>query len=471
MPASMDELCYLPISALGPELQTRRLSPVELLDAYLSRVHRFDDRVHAFITLTADLAMSATRTAEAEIRNGEYRGPLHGVPIALKDLYDTAGIRTTGHSQLFAERVPTQDSTCTRLLADAGTILMGKLSMHEFAYGPADPDGFFPPAHNPWDLSRVPSGSSSGSGAGLAAGLFAGSLGSDTGGSIRGPASMCNIVGHKPTYGLCSRSGVLPLAWTLDHAGPMARSVEDCAILLQAIAGYDPRDPGSASVPIPDYRATLRDGLRGLRVGAPLAYLEQVPDLVTDTFAAYRAALTELERLGAEVAPVEMPEADHLEVVGATLLQTEAYAYHRENFIKSPELYGRNFYERVRPAALLSSADYIDVLRGRARIKRAFGQLMQRIDLLALPTFPYPARTFEEDLNTPAWARTSFTRPFNITGMPAISLPCGFSSTNLPIGLQLAGRPFEDALVLRAAYAYEQATDWHTRWPRLRDED
>jgi aspartyl-tRNA(Asn)/glutamyl-tRNA(Gln) amidotransferase subunit A len=339
--------------------------------------------------------------------------------------------------------------------------------MHEFAFGGAELDGYFPPARNPWAVDRIPAGSSSGSGAALAAGFCAGALGSDTGGSIRSPASLCGIVGLKPTYGLCSRHGVLPLSWTLDHAGPMARTVEDCAILLQAIAGHDPRDPASANVPIPDYRAELSKGLAGLRIGAPLAYLETVPDLAEETFSAYGAALGELERLGARVEAVDLPEHRHFEVVGSAILISEAYTYHEQNLKTRPHLYGRNFLSRVRPAALLTAADYVTVLRGRAKIKRAMAELMARIDLLALPTSNAPALTFEEDAITPTWKRTSFTRPFNITGQPAISIPCGFSSLNLPIGLQLAGRPFEDATVLRAAHAYEQASDWHTRRPPL----
>ena len=468
MATATNELCYLPISALAGEIEARRLSPVEVTEAYLERIERLDPQVHAYITVTAERARDEARAAEAEIAQGRYRGPLHGIPIGLKDLYDTAGIRTTGHSALFADRVPDQDSTCTRLLTEAGAVLLGKLSMHEFAYGPADPDkNPFPPARNPWDLERVPSGSSSGSGAGLAAGLCAGALGSDTGGSIRGPASICSIVGHKPTYGLCSRAGVLTLAWSLDHAGPMARTTEDCAILLQAIAGHDPADPASASVPIPDYRADLNNGIAGLRIGAPLAYLETVPDLDKDTFAAYRTALDELGRLGAKVEPVELPEAKHINSIGGIILVAEAYAYHQETFRTSPELYGEQFFTRTLPGALLSAADYITAQRGRQKIKRGFAELMTRVDLLATPTFPYPAVTFAEDLSTPAWGRTSLTRMFNMTGQPAISVPCGFSSRGLPIGLQLAGRPFEDAAVLRAAHAYEQATDWHNRRPPL----
>src|SRR5439155_11031003 len=271
---------------------------------------------------------------------------------------------------------------------------------------------------------------------------------SDTGGSIRGPAAVCGIVGHKPTYGLCSRYGVLNLSWSLEHAGPMARSVEDCAILLQAIAGHDPRDAASANVPIPDYRADLDKGIAGLRVGAPLSYLETVPDLHPETFAAYRAALNELERLGARVEPFELPEARHFEVVGNVILTAEAYAYHEANLQAEPEKYGSRFLGRLRLGALLSSTDYLTAARGRAKINRAMDYLMRRVDLIAMLTFMYPAVTFAEDAATPAWARTSLTRPVNVTGQPAISVPCGFSSLGLPIGLQLAGRAFEDATVL-----------------------
>lgn len=470
MATATNEVCYLAISALAEEIEARRVSPIEVIEAYLARIERLDGQIHAYITVTAERARDEARAAETAIGQGRYRGPLHGIPIGLKDLFDTAGVRTTGHSLLFADRVPEQDSTCARRLAEAGAVLLGKLSMHEFAYGPAVPDGGFLAARNPWDLERVPSGSSSGSGAALAAGLCAGALGSDTGGSIRGPASICGIVGHKPTYGLCSRAGVLSLAWSLDHTGPMARTVEDCAILLQALAGYDPSDPASANVPIPDYRVDLAKGIGGLRIGAPLDFLETVPDLEPETFAAYRTALDELRRLGATVEPVALPEARHINPIGGIILVAEAYAYHQDSFRDSPRLYGEPFFTRTLPGALLSAADYITAQRGRAKIRRGFAELMSRFDLLALPTFPHPAVTFAEDLATPAWGRTSLTRMFNLTGMPAISVPCGFSAAGLPIGLQLAGRPFEDATVLRAAHAYEQTTDWHSRRPSLGDD-
>jgi aspartyl-tRNA(Asn)/glutamyl-tRNA(Gln) amidotransferase subunit A len=461
------DVCFLSIAELGAAFRARRLSPLEVVEAYLRRIERLEPQVHAFVTLTADRASDEARTAEAELGRGQDRGSLHGVPVALKDLYNTAGLRTTAHSRLLLDNVPTEDATCVRRLAEVGSVLLGKLSMHEFAFGGPDPEGPSPPARNPWSLDRIPAGSSSGSGAGLAAGFFAGSLGSDTGGSIRGPASYCGIVGLKPTYGLCSRFGVLPLAWSLDHAGPMARRVEDCAILLQAIAGYDPRDPASANVPVPDYRAELQAGVAGLRIGAPLAYLDTVPDLAPDTYAAFRAALSQLEQLGACVQSVDLPEAEHHQVVGSTIIIAEAYAYHQHDLTSRPEQYGRRFRDRVLEAASLTAADYLALQRGRAKIVRGFRALMSEIDLLALPTTPHPAHTFAEDDAVPSWKRTSFTRPFNITGQPAISVPCGFSSTGLPIGLQLAGRPFDDLTVLRAAQAYEQATDWHTRNPAL----
>ena len=467
MAVKTEELCYLSLASLGKEYRAKGLSPGEVTEAYLERIRRLDDQVHAYITLTAERAREEAKIAEQALARGQDRGPLHGIPIALKDLFNTRGLRTTAHSKVLVDNIPEEDATCVRKLAEAGTVLLGKLSMHEFAFGGPQADAPFPPARNPWDLERVPAGSSSGSGAALAAGMCAGALGSDTGGSIRGPASYCGIVGLKPTYGLVSRSGVLPLAWSLDHAGPMARTVEDCAILLQAIAGYDPSDPASANVPVPDYQADLRKGMAGLRIGAPLAYLESVPDLSPETYTALRTALDQLSRLGAEVKSVEFPEHEHHQIVNSGILVAEAFAYHQPTLTSHPELYGRRFVSRIRDGALLSAADYITLLRGRALIKRRMAELMQEIDILAMPTSTHPAETFAEEEAMPSFRRTSFTRPFNITGQPAISIPCGFSSAGLPIGLQLVGRPFEDATVLRAAHAYEQATDWHRRRPPL----
>lgn len=472
------ELCYLPISELAGRLAARELSPVELAEAHLRRIEALDPVVHAYITVTAERALDDARRAEGEIGCGDVRGPLHGLPIALKDLYDTAGIRTTGHSKVYVDRVPDADAHATARLREAGTVLLGKLSMHELATGSPDPDAPFPPARNPWNPERMPSGSSSGSGAALAAGLCAGSLGSDTGGSIRGPAAWCGIVGLKPTYGLVSRRGVLPLSWTLDHAGPMARTVEDCAILLQAIAGHDPLDDGSADAPIPDYRAALAEPVAGLRIGVPRAYLASTSALSAEVLTAFDAALATLEGLGATVVTVELPYTEHIEAIGTGILVAEAYSYHEPNFRTRLHDFGKPFRDRVLRGGLWSASDYVQATRARARFCRAVADVMQGADLIATPATPTTAEPFPDPSATadPSGApmsgsgapgRPSFTRMFNITGQPSISVPCGFSSETLPIGLMLSGRPFEDATVLRAAHAYERQHDWHARRPNL----
>ena len=472
------DLCYASISELADRLAGRELSPVELTEAYLRRVEALDSKVQAFLTLTPDRALDDARRAEAEIGRGEVRGPLHGIPIALKDLYDTAGIRTTAHSRVYLDRVPAEDGVSTAKLRDAGTVLLGKLALHELATGAPDQHGPFPPARNPWDLERQPSGSSSGSAAALAAGLCAGSLGSDTGGSIRGPAAWCGIVGHKPTYGLVSRRGVLPLSWSLDHAGPMARTVEDCAILLGAIAGFDPLDDGSADVPIPDYRAALAAPVRGLRVGVPRAYLDGEPAVAPETRAAFDAAVATLAELGAQVVDVELPYAEHVEAIGTGILVAEAYAFHEAGFRTHYGDYGKPFKDRVVRGGLWSAADYVQATRARARFSRALAAATAEVDVVAMPTAPTPAEPFPDPDRPPdpsgaptsgsgVPGRPSFTRIFNITGQPSISVPCGFSEQDLPIGLMLSGRPFEDVTVLRLAHAYERAHDWHKRHPTL----
>jgi aspartyl-tRNA(Asn)/glutamyl-tRNA(Gln) amidotransferase subunit A len=459
------EVCYLSIVELSQAFASGELSPTEVTEAYLRRIERLDERLHCYITVTAEAARAAAQAAERRMRAGTALGPLDGVPIALKDLYDTVGVRTTGHSPLYADRVPTEDATTVRLLAEAGAVPLGKLSMHEFASGSPELDGVFPPARNPWNADLVPGGSSSGAGAAVVAGLCAGALGSDTGGSIRGPASLCGIVGLKPTYGLVSRVGVLPLSWTLDHVGPMTRTVEDTALLLQALAGFDPADPASARVEIPDYRAGSAAGVAGLRIGAPLSYVEAAPDLDPETLAAYRQALTAFEQLGARVETVELPDVEHSTVVGWVLTVAEAFAFHEPEIQARPELFGRNFYSRVLQGALVSGADYVQAQRGRNVVCASIASVMGKVDLLALPSSAQPAWSFLDEAGRPNWKRTSFTRLFNVTGQPALSLPCGFNAAGLPIGLQLAGRPFEEATVLAAARSYEQAHDWHRRRP------
>jgi aspartyl-tRNA(Asn)/glutamyl-tRNA(Gln) amidotransferase subunit A len=389
------------------------------------------------------------------------------VPIALKDLYSTKGIRTTAHSKVLLDNIPEADSTATRLMREAGTVLLGKLAMHEFAFGAPGFDTPFPPARNPWNREHVTGGSSSGSGAALAAGLCFGSLGSDTGGSIRGPAGLCGIVGLKPTYGRTSRAGVLPLSWSLDHVGPMARSVADCALILQAIAGYDPTDPASADVPVGDYSAGLGKGLAGLRIGVPRDWLQENEGVSPDMLAAFEAALGVLESLGAKLTTVDSAPFIAARNANTLIMIAEAYAYHEETLRTRPQDLSEGVRSRVREGAYISGPDYVFAQRARGVIRAQVQTILREVDLIASPTWPQEAEAFARLDPDQRYRQPTFQAPFNLTGLPAISVPCGFSGNGLPLGLQLAGRAFEEATVLQAADAYEAATDWHTRHPEI----
>lgn len=462
------DACYLSIAEAAAAFRRKQLSPVELTRLLLDRIDAVDGNVNSYVTRTDELAMAQARQAEIELAAGNDRGPLHGIPIALKDLYQTAGIRTTAHSRVLADWVPSEDAAATARLQEAGMVLLGKLAMSEFALGGPSPEQPFPPARNPWNLERMPGGSSSGSGAALAAGLCLGTLGSDTGGSIRGPASMCGISGIKPTYGLVSRYGVVPLAWSLDHAGPMARTAEDCALLLQAIAGHDPRDPASANVPVPDYRATLNDGVRGLRLGVPRSWFaagEYAAD--ADILAAVDAALGVLEQLGATIVEVDGAPFAAARSPNSTIMIAEAYAYHEQTLRERPEDYGAVIRGRFRQGAFLSAADYIQAQRVRSRIIAEVNDILRTVDALVMPTSASPAQPFG-DIPVEMTLRTlAYTSAFNLTGLPAISIPCGFNAAGLPLSLQIAGHAFDDATVLRIAHVYQQVTDWHQRRPAL----
>jgi aspartyl-tRNA(Asn)/glutamyl-tRNA(Gln) amidotransferase subunit A len=457
MTQATTELCYLTIREAGHLLQGGKLSPIELTRAYLNRIEQLDGVLHAYITVLSDRAMVEARTAEAEILRGNYKGPLHGIPIALKDLYDTQGIRTTASSRVMADRVPTRDATATARLASAGAILLGKLAMHEFALGGPDPTCGFPLARNPWNLDHIPGGSSSGSGAAVAAGLCMGSLGSCTGGSIRGPASYCSIVGLKPTYGRVSRYGVVPLSWTLDHCGPMTWTVEDTALMLQAIAGYDPKDPTSSHAPVPDYAASLREEIKGLTIGVPRHFFfADDPRINRETLAIVDAAVKVLADLGARVEEITVPMLAYAGAAQPVIMLSEACAYHASNLRSKPEEFGDMVRARFRTGGLFSSADYVQAQRVRNVLKREFAQVLQRVDLIASPTMSNPAPAFQGIDAMTTSRMPSFTGPYNLTGMPAISVPCGFTAKGLPVGLQLAGKPFDEPTVLRAAYTYQQ---------------
>jgi aspartyl-tRNA(Asn)/glutamyl-tRNA(Gln) amidotransferase subunit A len=456
-----DEIAYATIAGLGARYRKRDLSPVEVTQTLLARIDKVDPILHAFVTLTADRALADARAAEEALRRGDAR-PLLGIPVAHKDIYLTRGIRTTGGSALLADWIPEDQATCVERWQAAGTVLLGKLITHEFAFGLQFPGHRFPPARNPWNLDHIPGGSSSGSGAALAAGLVAGATGSDTGGSIRGPAAFCGIVGLKPTYGRASRAGVLSLSWTLDHTGPMARTVEDCAYLLQALAGHDPADPASSRAPVDDYVAPLARDIRGLKIGVPRTYFFEGVDPEVER--AFDEALETLRRLGAEVRDVRIPS------LAATpsfllILMAEAFAYHERDIREHPELYGEVLRERILAGALITASEYMQAQRIRSQICSETAEVLKSVDVLATPTALKPATPFAQAYDPEFGFPRSNMPPFNLTGSPTLALPCGFSSSGLPLSLQLAGRSFEEGTVLRVGHAYERATRWHTRRP------
>jgi aspartyl-tRNA(Asn)/glutamyl-tRNA(Gln) amidotransferase subunit A len=435
---------YLTIAEAARLIEKRELSPVELVDSRLDRIARLDGRLHSFIRVLADAARHEARAAAAEIASGKYRGPLHGIPIGLKDIYETAGVATTGHSKVMQDHVPQKDAFSVQRLREAGAIVIGKLATHEFALGGPSFDLPWPPARNPWDLSRFTGGSSSGTGAAVAAGLVLGGTGSDTGGSIRGPAAYCGLAGIKPTYGLISRMGILPLAFSLDHAGPLAWTAEDSAIMLQAMAGHDPADPASANHPIPDYRAALQRDANGLRLGLVRHFYERDNEANAATCDAIAAAARTLEGLGCE-----------------------AYAIHEENLRRRFTDYGEMFRDRMALAGLITGADYVQALRRRRELIDELDRAMEDLDLLLTAATPTEVPPIDAIGKFATFERPLLTMPFNVTGSPAMSVCCGHTDTGLPLSFQIVGKRFDDATVLRLAHAYEQATPWRDRRPAL----
>jgi aspartyl-tRNA(Asn)/glutamyl-tRNA(Gln) amidotransferase subunit A len=445
----------LTITALGAAFRAQRLSPVEVTTHCLERIARLDPELHAFITVTAEPALAQARTAEDELARGRDRGPLHGVPIALKDLIDTAGVRTTCASQLFEDRVPTDDAEVTRRLHAAGAVLLGKLNLHEHAYGGSGVVGHYPAARNPRNPAYITGGSSSGSAAAVGAGLCYAALGSDTAGSIRVPAALCGIVGFKPTYGLVPLRGVFPLAWTYDHVGPMTRTVRDAALVLQAIAGYDADDFTSAELAVPDYTAALGVD-EPLRIGVARPFF--FADLDPEVAAAIERALGIIAGLGPSLHDVELPIDDD-----RTVARTESYAIHRAWVDSAPERYQAETLRRIRTGESIAATDYVTKLHELQMMRRRAAAQFAGVDLIVTPTVPVPALSFAEIEAAPDTLRSRElvllrnTRPFNILGTPAISVPCGTTRAGLPIGLQLIGPPGADARVLRFAAAFERA--------------
>ncbi|MDA1095911.1 MAG: amidase [Chloroflexi bacterium] len=467
MSSQRDDLCFLTIAEASELVRSRKLSPTELTRAYLDRIAAVDGALHSYVTVLHDEAMADARRAEDEIANGRYRGRLHGIPIAFKDLYATKGVRTTAHSRVLADWIPNEDATAVTRLKDAGAVVLGKLAMSEFALGRPAPDPLFPAARNPWDLARIPGGSSSGSGVATAAGLCMGSLGSDTGGSIRGPASFCGIVGMKPTYGRVSRAGVVPLGWTLDHCGPMTRTVEDAAIMLEALAGWDPRDPTTSSEPVPTYSARLNGGLVGRVIGVPRHFFfADESDVDPDVSAAVTAALAVLVGLGARLVDITVPSLEYSRIANTVIMYGEAYAYHEENLRKRPQDYGP-VRDQFLMGGLTTMADYVQAQRLRAKLVEEFAASLRQVDLIATPSFPFAAPTFDPYDAAAVGRGFRYLGPFNLTGLPAMSVPCGFTKTELPIGLQLVAAPFAEATVFNAGHVYQGATNFHGRRPPL----
>jgi aspartyl-tRNA(Asn)/glutamyl-tRNA(Gln) amidotransferase subunit A len=458
--SSVSKLCLLTLTEAAALVADRSISPVELTQACLERIERLDSALNAFITVTRDTALEQARIAEREIASGRYRGPLHGIPVALKDLIDTAGARTTAASALFQERVPAEDAAVVRHLKVEGAVLLGKTNLHEFAYGGSGVVSYYGAARNPWARDHITGGSSSGSAAAVAAGMCFATLGSDTAGSIRLPAACCGIVGMKPTYGLVSARGVIPLSWSYDHVGPMTRSVRDAALVLQAIAGYDASDSASRELPESDYVEELEQDTHSLRLGIVRQFF--FDDLEPEVAAAVNNALQVLETLSSGLSDASMPiDTDR------TVQSAEAYAYHAQFLAERAELYQPETLRRIQRGETMSARDYILKRIELDHLRRTAADLFADYDLLVTPTSPVTAPALADlqanpgDLRRRELILLRNTRPFNVLGLPAVSVPCGFTRTGLPIGLQIAGAPGDDARVLQLAHAYERVTEWH----------
>ena len=468
-----NEIPFLSATDLAELLRSRQVSPVEAAEAYLARIEQVDPSLNSYITVTAEQAMAEARQAEAEIAAGRNRGPLHGIPVAVKDQFCTDGVLTTGGSSILEDYVPDYDATVMAKLKDAGAVLLGKLNMSEFAMGDAFHHPYGRP-RNPWDLSRNPGTSSSGSGAATAAFLCATSLGEDTAGSIRGPAAFCGLVGIRPTWGLVSRYGMLASTWSMDAAGPISRTVTDCAATLGAIAGYDPNDSYTRNGPVPDYLDGLDAGVHGLRVGV-LSDRVNADGVEPDVRDSVNAAVAHMGELGAEVEEISIPLIADSAAISTTLIYVDATAVHRQGLRDHPEKYDHNNRVRLLTGALVPAQAHQKAARLRQMLRDQILDALSRVDILALPASsvqatPIPteaglSKNGKEDFLSMLGGRRTYTSPFNVASVPALSINCGFTSDGLPVGLQLVGRPFDEPTLFRAAYAYEQATDWHTRRP------
>ena len=460
---SWQEICFLTIKKAGSLLRNRKLSPTELTQAHLDAIDRLDPTLRTYVTLLPEQALAQAQRAEQEMARSEFRGLLHGIPYALKDLFYTEGVTTEAHSKVMEGFTPAEDAHVVTRLANTGAILLGKQAMGEFAVGSLQTK-LYPQPRNPWNLDYDTGGSSSGSAASVVAGLAMASLGTDTGGSIRGPASYCGAVGLKPTYGRVSRHGVVPLSWSLDHCGPLTRTVEDAALVLQAIAGHDSRDPTSSNAHVPDYAAAITEGVRGLTIGVPRSFFAAAAGTDPQIQDAFEKAMKVFEDLGAHPREVEVPSLHYYRMAHTALMLSEAYAIHRKRLVLQPDDYAPSTWNHLASGAAFTAADYIQAQRSRSRMRAEFHDIMTDVDVIALPTTHRTAQPVGNDA-VGTLEPQNFRACFDMTGMPAITIPCGFTEEGLPVGLQLAGRPFDEATLLRAAHAYEQQAGWFQRRP------
>jgi aspartyl-tRNA(Asn)/glutamyl-tRNA(Gln) amidotransferase subunit A len=463
--AELSDLTGLGIAELAPALKSGALSPVTLVQACLDRIARYDGVLHSFITITADRALAQARQAEADIAAGYYRGPFHGIPYGLKDIVDAHGVPTTAHSRLMPSTPAASDAHVTTLLDRAGGILLGKLGTFEFALGGPSWDLPWPPPLNPWNTKFLPGGSSSGSGAAVAARFLPAAIGTDTGGSVRWPAACCGIVGLKPTYGRISRRGVQPNTYSLDHCGPMTRTVRDCALMLAACAGHDPLDPGSADEPVPDYAAALTGDIAGMRIGLVRGwYAEDATTEVTD--ATDRAAAL-LAALGANVEEVVLPDLGDFCDCKTLISMSELYALHKPDLVARPEAFGAKLRQRVIGGVFIRAEDYLNAQRWRVELARGLLAEFSRFDALVTAGWLNTADPADPEHSDFFRRGRNMTMPFSLAGVPALSVPIGFGANTLPIAMQIAAKPFAEATVLRIGDAYERATDWTSRAPTL----
>jgi aspartyl-tRNA(Asn)/glutamyl-tRNA(Gln) amidotransferase subunit A len=453
------------IAEAARQIAAKQLSPVELTKACLDRVHALDDRLHAFVHLTEERALAEARAAEAAIMAAGPSGPLHGIPIGLKDIVDTKGIPTTCQSKLLQDNIPDSDATCAAKLAVAGSVLMGKLTTHEFADGGPSFDLPRPPSRNPWNTEHFTAGSSSGTGAAVASGMILCGIGTDTGGSIRGPAALCGIAGLKPTYGLVSRAGVAPAAFSLDHIGPMAWNAEDCAIMLQALAGHDPRDPASAKRPVPDYTAALGSGIKGLKIGVIHHFHETDRKVSEGTQRGINAAVDTFRGLGAEIREVQLSPLQDWHACGSLISIVERATAYEEWARTRLHDFGERMRTRLMLGAFVSGVDYVQAVRRRRELRAELKAAMADVDVVLTAVFAAEAPRIDEVPQWDVFHEPGFMMPFNVAGYPAMSVCSGYGAGGLPLAIQLVGKPFQEATVLRIADAFEKATPFRDRRP------